>query len=435
MPLIDLKTNLKDLKFGKDQYRGGNSGQPFVSTRIPATDEPLQTAIAISGPDVVQTVGSTLLAAGAGAAIGSILGPAGTVAGAAVGLGIGLGGNIDQGNSVSVKFPTAGTGGPDFLLRGGSLVANYVADDYNHLSKFFKGTNGVFFTLKQNLLSRLGTRAQGAPLLINERLYAPLSTILGAVGSPFGLHINKQGLNPFQGIGEAFTPDRYFTAVSDEIKEYSINSSYEINRLTALHQLKIVNNPSLTAGSVRAVKEYSIANNNNTVLLQYGGGPGSFLGIGKTNINYATDNVGSPLKVSDAVSDITLDYQEIDFTHLESNGGATSISPVTKEGYFSYSPQTVDFRVNLKKVISEAPSYDAGNNKTLETRTNLGDPGNYFGGQKKTINYTYGYSSNINYSYGAASPYSYDKINALPIYRYNPNQSNPDVVPPDSYSD
>ena len=45
MPLIDLKTNLKDLKFGNDEYNGGNSGQPFIQTRIPNTDESLQTNV------------------------------------------------------------------------------------------------------------------------------------------------------------------------------------------------------------------------------------------------------------------------------------------------------------------------------------------------------------------------------------------------------
>ncbi len=34
MPLIDLKTNLKSLKYGQDQPGGGNSGQPFIQTNI-----------------------------------------------------------------------------------------------------------------------------------------------------------------------------------------------------------------------------------------------------------------------------------------------------------------------------------------------------------------------------------------------------------------
>ena len=35
MGLINLQTDLKSLKFGKDRPGGGNSGQPFIQTPIP----------------------------------------------------------------------------------------------------------------------------------------------------------------------------------------------------------------------------------------------------------------------------------------------------------------------------------------------------------------------------------------------------------------
>jgi hypothetical protein len=35
IPLISLRTNLKNLKFGSDQPGGGNSNQPFIKTQIP----------------------------------------------------------------------------------------------------------------------------------------------------------------------------------------------------------------------------------------------------------------------------------------------------------------------------------------------------------------------------------------------------------------
>jgi hypothetical protein len=38
MPLIDLKTDLKSLKFGNDRPNSGSSKQPFVQTEIPALD-------------------------------------------------------------------------------------------------------------------------------------------------------------------------------------------------------------------------------------------------------------------------------------------------------------------------------------------------------------------------------------------------------------
>ena len=35
MPLIDLKTNFKSLKFGKDRIGGGSSNQPYITKPIP----------------------------------------------------------------------------------------------------------------------------------------------------------------------------------------------------------------------------------------------------------------------------------------------------------------------------------------------------------------------------------------------------------------
>ena len=35
MGLIDLKTDLKSLRYGKDTLGGGDSGQPYVQTPIP----------------------------------------------------------------------------------------------------------------------------------------------------------------------------------------------------------------------------------------------------------------------------------------------------------------------------------------------------------------------------------------------------------------
>ena len=41
MPLINLKTNLKSLKFGNDKRGGGSSNQPYIVTPIPDGDDSL----------------------------------------------------------------------------------------------------------------------------------------------------------------------------------------------------------------------------------------------------------------------------------------------------------------------------------------------------------------------------------------------------------
>ena len=72
MGLVDLRTNLKSLRYGKDTVGGGNSPQPFVTRPI---------------PDDLSDVGRT--------------------------------------------------GGPDFLLRGGSLLPRIVLNDATRISKLF----------------------------------------------------------------------------------------------------------------------------------------------------------------------------------------------------------------------------------------------------------------------------------------------------------
>ena len=34
MPLIDLQTDLKSLRYGRDQVGGGSSGEPFITTSV-----------------------------------------------------------------------------------------------------------------------------------------------------------------------------------------------------------------------------------------------------------------------------------------------------------------------------------------------------------------------------------------------------------------
>ena len=89
--------------------------------------------------------------------------------------------------------------GPDFLNRGNLYGLVRTADDVERLTKYFfdftkvgdKGgnANGLFFTLKQNLLSLAG----------DETIYTPFSTLAQAAINLSGASVKKQGL--FAGIG------------------------------------------------------------------------------------------------------------------------------------------------------------------------------------------------------------------------------------------
>ena len=157
MALVNLTTNLRSLRYGKDTVGGGNSNQPYVTTKI---------------PESFSKVGKT--------------------------------------------------GGPDFLLRGGTLLPKIVANDVSRLAQMFfdfKSPTGPLFIAKQNVLSLTNVNSSKGyvpykqeestssvlsaiggfikdNLAMNQGIYTPLGTLAQAAGNAVGLHTNKQGLNP-----------------------------------------------------------------------------------------------------------------------------------------------------------------------------------------------------------------------------------------------
>jgi hypothetical protein len=227
MGLVDLTTNLKSLRYGKDTVGGGDSNQPYVKTKI---------------PDSFSKLGKT--------------------------------------------------GGPDFLLRGGTLYPKIAANDASRLAQMFfdfKSPSGPLFIAKQNLLSLTNVNseagyvpfeeAQGTGLLgsigafiknnfaLNQGVYTPLGTLAQTVGNGIGLHTNKQGLNPFkfkttQGSPDGNTPlglPTYLNTIATPGNE---------------------GNKSRLLGLTDKIDEKQGDLN----LYTYSGGPGATLGVGKTNI-------------------------------------------------------------------------------------------------------------------------------------------------------
>jgi len=96
----------------------------------------------------------------------------------------------------------------DFLLRGGILQPTRLLTDTVRLTKYFASVDGLLFTAKQNVLAQgpaieravsnfLTGRGQILPKN-REGVYLPTSTVLQAsLGANNGIHLNKQGINPF----------------------------------------------------------------------------------------------------------------------------------------------------------------------------------------------------------------------------------------------
>jgi hypothetical protein len=206
MGLIDLKTDLKSLRYGKDRLGGGSSNQPYIKSKIPTNEGDL-----------------------------------------------------------------GAKGGPDFLLRGGLLTPGRILKDTSRLTQMFfdfKSPNGLLFTAKQNVLSRTAVATNGEGKALNNGAYLPTSTILGAAGNPIGLHLNKQGINPFAGI---YTGNNSFlTLISDFDPLGNPVYSSLVNVESKSRLEDFLNN------TIKGKKEGNLYN--------YSGGPGSILGVGKTNI-------------------------------------------------------------------------------------------------------------------------------------------------------
>jgi hypothetical protein len=177
MPLIDLKTNLKSLKFGKDRPGGGSSNQPYTQKDIP------------------------------------------------------------EGDSSNIF----NTGGPDFLLRGGAIAPIKAANDVSRLTQMFfdfKSPNGPLFTTKQNVLSRTAVKTEASKGMgygggaVNAGIYTPLNTLGQAASGFAGTHLNLLGLDPtspMTGVVEGgLFPGAGLNRYEDVVKENSReeNNSY-----------------------------------------------------------------------------------------------------------------------------------------------------------------------------------------------------------------
>ena len=266
MPLITSTTQLNKWKFGmgpwSDTRGGGNSNQPYIVRGIPGVnpDDPNQTFEQVADGDLPLR------------------------------------------------------SGPDFILRDGFLAPQAAARDVSRLAQMLvdvKSPNGPLFIAKQNLLSRtsVSTQASGGPGYgagaVNQGIYTPLAT-LGQAGSGFsGNHLNLLGLDPTDpmanvGQGGGLFPGLGLQTYESSIKSYQNAANFTIdnNRLTALNDG--VNNNTST-NNFGFVKGYNLLPNNvqgSPLLISYGGGPGSVLGIGKTSIRFADQRTGNQNKLA-----------------------------------------------------------------------------------------------------------------------------------------
>jgi hypothetical protein len=298
----------------------------------------------------------------------------------------------------------------DFILRGGIIGPIAAAEDVSRLTKYFIDIDnpvGALFATKQNLLSKTGVKTEatyGAAYLgsaVNEGVYNPLSTLTQAGIGYLGGHINKQGLDPTGKFPEGAIKT-YQEAITRKIQNYNEFPPHVSSRLTNLQEL-ILNPPSTPFSFYYDVNGYSSAPNE-SILISYTGGPGSVLGVGKTNISYATTNTGVPLKTLWNFDSPNNPARSLNVSNPYRTWGAGLLLNLSG----SIDPLSLirtDFRQELdptgapqNRFLSLAPNYV---NKNIEQRIGLSNPGNI---------------SKNRSNYDAPQP-ALDKVNASYIYK------------------
>jgi hypothetical protein len=328
MPLIDLKTSLKSLKFGEDRPYGGSSNQPYIQTSIPEGEN--------SG--VFQT------------------------------------------------------GGIDSILRGGLLAPISAAKDVSRLTQMFfdlKSPNGPLFTVKQNLLSKTSVETEASngasyALGLNQGLYLPSSTIAQAGVGFLGTHLNLFGIAPIDGSPLSIVKYEDVIKISN-IEEYKLPSTQTTpNQFNPLSNFVSVNN-KLDPGLNRLLQLWGnnqANSSNNLELYSYSGGPGSILGFGNTRIsiskqrtNVNTQFGGEPFALSNNKSPLK------SFYYTPEQIASSSSLNLNSEIKEDFRKTLIDSNnVSESSVLSISPSYK---NFSIITRTHTGDPGK----RKNVFNY------------------------------------------------
>lgn len=386
MALVNRKSDLTTLKYGRDRRGGGDSGQPYITRNIP---ERLR----------------------------------------------------------SINFANSFLGN-DFLIRGGVTSVGAVLRDGLRLTKFLtslKSPNGLLFTAKQNLLARQNPVTGAQP----DRLYLPYTTLAQAVVNPIGLHLMKDGKKLRIDDNDKYFKLTKNSYNNNELGANNTNKLlllYETKLLTPTAGPSLINNA--VADEIRSIENFSIAgakaliksalntgqatNNANAlnsnlstfgiasdsrdILFSYIGGPNAPLG-GKSKIRRVFDttegfrrNLDLPANSPDKILTFGPD--------LLSKRSKTRSTGFGTDGIrnFEKSLTSKDTNGNVgtqrrKELIGDPASYIDFNRSTTYGE---GDPGKR--GRDRSVYYTTNLRNNSLTGEELENTYQYDKVNAYPLY-------------------
>ena len=262
MPLIDLQTNFKSLKYGQDRPGGGNSGQPYIQYPLP------------------EVASQQYL-------------------------------DFYQNNKFNLDFPLRGGGVA--LGDVGPYASQAAKYDKIRIQKFLKDApRGPIFILKQTALQLSNPKIQvGGQInpdlgVLPFRIFGNLETTriynggantlaqVAAQGS--GFHFDRHGIVPINPPQQ-----KYIYVADDKNNPLTEGGVPKGNRLYTLYQTKILTTDRIKLDSdtvdIGTLNTLGISRNPG-LLFQYPGGPSSVGGIGLTTVHKRYTSVISTYRSS-----------------------------------------------------------------------------------------------------------------------------------------
>lgn len=331
-PLVTLKTNLKNLKFGYDQPGRGSSGQPFLKTQIPQ--------------DFSTSTNNTIPLAMPSDLVGPIFRPTST-------------GGVDYPMRGSLPNATVMLGGENYT------VSNHL--DYKRIKAFIESKpRGTAFIQKQRGLQLSNPKIETANslfgqfdkkilpgLIENTRIYNDGRNTLEQIKNQGnGIHIVRSGTTPYNYL------EKYY---SDIVGAQNINNESSTNRLLIFQKLKMVSdNARFNVGAPELVN-LNLANRlgisyDSNLLFQYLGGPGSSYGQGVTLIkrvdNTTLTNITNPYVMNYDQILMKPDYQKGQTNYISDFRAQAPQKPKGEIWDFSNSLET-KFYVSAGKYVDK----------------------------------------------------------------------------------
>ena len=242
MPLVDLKTEYKTLKFGNDQPNGGSSNQPFITSNLRNTS---------NTPGGRNPSNTTIINT-----------PQGNI-------------SINGGNDSRSLFN-------DWPVRGGTYPSNEI--DYRRINAFLKTSKGQQFIDKQKTLQFMNPKIETAPsfldagtnsvipgLIENTRVYSEKNTLNQVAIQGSGFHLPRVGIPAF-GIFQEF--------YANTVGLQNLGNSSTLNRLELLRKIKIIGLQNSGLSTINSIANIALAKKlgialNPFAMFNYPGGPTS----------------------------------------------------------------------------------------------------------------------------------------------------------------